>query len=160
MTTVTQRKLVLDDTPALVLADVSTARRDLVGHDEDDILALIEEGFLLFAWNIAIGTTRDIRILPDCIDHYRRTLGHRQYPRTDAQVIDAMLARGCAAGDKPFMRSTTLRMLLNCSSTHIINLIQDNSLSVVPHTTWGQGPSGAALVTVDSIRSFLIHRRL
>ena len=86
-----QRKLVLDDRPTLALATVETARLQLVGHDEDDIKALWEEGMILYAWNIGLGEAIEARLLPDSIAHYQRTLGSRPDPTTPAQVIAALL---------------------------------------------------------------------
>ena len=155
----TQRKLVLDDAPTLALSTVETARHDIPGHDEDDIKALWEEGHLLYAWNIALGTAIEARILPDCIAHYKRTLGSRTYPRTDDQVTADLLG-AMHATNKPCITVRTLRLLLNCSGTQLYNLIDAKILKVQPGTTWSPGPNGSALVTVESFKQFLITRRL
>lgn len=153
----TQRKLILDDV-SLVLATVETARHQLPGHDEDDIIALIEEGDLLYAWNIGLGGSREVRIFPDCLTHYRTSPGKAwKFPKTETQVIADLLGVNV---EKPFIRSSTLRLILNCSSTHIINLVQSQSLRVLPNTTWGRGPSGSALITTTSLKQFLVERRL
>jgi hypothetical protein len=152
-----QRKLPLDETPALVLADVAAARMALPGHDEDDILAMIEDGQLAYAWNIGLGTAREIRIYPPCVEHYRRTGGSRQFNPAEPAVLAELLSRN---GEKPFIKSSVLRLILNCGSTHLINLIEAKALRVVPNTTWGTGPNGAALVTIDSLKTFLQTRRL
>lgn len=152
-----QRKLVLDDSPALVLATVSDARAALPGHDEDDILALIEDGSLPFAWDIALRpgkSAREFRLYPACVEHYRRTGGSRPYP--DAARFDAVIVRllGHHAG-KPFLTSNTLRLLLNCGPTHIINLIDAGALKQMPGTVYRRGPNGAALVESYSFVRFL-----
>lgn len=154
-----QRKLVLDDKPSVVLATVETARQLLVGHDEDDILSLIEEGFLAYAWNIALSThaARDPRIFPDCIAWYARTMGKGTYTRTDDQVLAELLKTN---GDKPFIKGTTVRLILNCSSTHLINLVEAKQLALQPGTSYQRGPTGTPLVTVASFRQFLRSRRL
>lgn len=153
-----QRKIPLDDPPAIVLADVGTARQQLRGLDEDDILALIEDGELSWAWNIGLGESRCIRIYPACIEHYRTTGGSRPQAVVDLDlVITTLLAQHRG---KPFIKSTTLALILNCGSTHIINLIAAKALSVVPNTTWGTGPNGAALIAPQSFKQFLITRRL
>lgn len=162
----TQRKLVLDDQPTLVLAGIDTARLYLAGHDEDDVLCLIEEGFIAHAWNIALSnsdeTRREIRIWPDCITWYSRTQGKGQYPKTEAQVFDQLFAHRQSElpAAQRHITSTRLRLILNCSSTHIISLIESKQLSVLPGTSWSTGPNGAALVTLNSITAFLKSRRL
>jgi hypothetical protein len=168
-----QRKLVLDDSPTLVLATVEVARLHLPGRDEDDIAALIDDGFLA-AWDISTAghrpsgdegqKRREVRLFPDCIAWYARTRGKSPYPKTESQILSELLAPTRSAlapnGEKPFMPSTKLRLLLNCSSTLIIELILAKQLSVVPGTSWTTGPNGAAQITISSITSFLKSRRL
>ena len=154
-----QRKLVLNDRPTLALATVETARQALPGHDEDDIKALWEEGFLLYAWNIGLGEAIEARILPDCIEHYQRTLGSRPDPRTETQVTAALL-KAMRVEHKPYVPVSAVRLLLNCSSTQVYNLIEAKLLKVQPGTTWTTGPNGSALVSVESFKTFLQTRRL
>lgn len=155
-----QRKFVLDDRPAIVLATIDAARHSLPGHDEDDIISLIEEGFLAFGWNIALrekDAAREVRIFPDCMAWYSRSLGNGSYERTTDDVLAALLKQN---GDKPFIRGSVLRLILNCSSTHLIRLVDAKLLSLLPDTDYGRGPSGTPMVTVASVRSFLKARRM
>jgi hypothetical protein len=158
-TTPGQRKLVLDDRPTLALATVETARQILPGHDEDDIKALWEEGLLLYAWNIGLGTAIEARILPDSIDHYKRTHGDQDDPRTEPQVITSLF-RAMRVEHKPTVEASAVRLLLNCSSTQVYNLIAANLLKIQPGTTWTRGPNGSALITLDTFQTFLRTRRL
>lgn len=155
-----QRKLVLDDLPTLALATIETARHALPGHDEDDIIALIEEGFIAFAWNIALSTSaaREIRIWPACIDHYKRNLGHRPF-EADESIVTSDLVKA-AVGDKPFATGSTLRLVLNCSSTHIINLIDHKRLAIQAGTKIERGPAGSPVITLSSLKTFLTSRRI
>jgi hypothetical protein len=150
-----QRKLVLDDAPPLSLATIETARHELPGHDEDDIVALIEEGFIAFAWNIALSTSgaRETRIWPACIDHYKRTLGRLPFDAPESVVISDLVR--AVAGDKPFVLGSKLRLALNCSSTHIINLIGSKQLILMPGVAFRRGPGGSPLITVPSLQQFL-----
>lgn len=168
-----QRKFVLPgERPTLALLTIAAARAHLPGHDEDDIVSLIEEGKLLYAWDIGLGAAREIRILPDCVDHYARTFGRQPYRQTDAQVWATLCsaihvsapcvgdpARGRAStggpcGPSTFVTSRALSLLLCCGSTHILNLIRAKSLSIVPGTTWSTGQHGAALITLQSLQTF------
>ena len=155
----TQRKLILDDRPTLALATVETARQQLPGHDEDDIKALWEEGHILYAWNIGLGEAIEARLLPDSIDHYKRTQGARPDPRTEPQVITSLL-RALRVEHKAIVCARALRLLLNCSSTQIYNLLDAKLLKIQPGTTWTTGPNGSAIITIDSFKTFLQTRRL
>jgi hypothetical protein len=160
--TTLQRKLVLDDAPTLVLATIAHARLQLPGHDEDDILALIQEGALLWSWNIALRpkvSAAEYRIWPDCITHYKATSGSRPYgqlagqPKTIEALVDQLVP------EKPFLWSTTIRLLLNCGPEHVTNLIDAKCLKCLPLTTGGalyrRGPGGAACIKRESFIQFL-----
>jgi hypothetical protein len=151
-----QRKLVLNDPPSLVLATIETARLMLPGHDEDDILSLIQEGALPWSWNIALdpaNSAREIRILPDCIDHYSRTGGSRQFGLRNLNFLIAH--RLLPEAHKPFVLSTKLRLLFNCSATHITNLVDAAILKELVGTKYRRGPNGAACITRPSAIRFL-----
>ncbi len=149
-----QRKLVLQDAPPLVLATVCEARMRLPGHDENDILAMIEEGALPFAWDIALKPgrmAREFRIWPDCIEHYARTGGTRRYARSFESALHELLGRH----GKPFITSNQVRLQLNCGPTHVINLVDAGQLKQLPGTKYKTGPNGAALVMRESYIEFL-----
>jgi hypothetical protein len=157
----TQRKMLLDDRPTLALATVETARHALPGHDEDDILALVEEGQLLYAWNIAAcgdEGRRELRIYPECIEHLKNH-PKKGYPKTEHQVA-AAIRTACKGGDKPFVTGRALRLVLNCGINLITDLLNAKALSVLPGTSWTTGPNGSALITVESLEQFLKERRV
>jgi hypothetical protein len=147
--------------------DISAARVELPGHDEDDILALIDDGLLLHAWNIATVANsekkrREIRIFPACVDYYKRTQ-KKGFPLSAGQALTQLFGRPLDVikpGEKPFVTSKRLSLLLNCGTTHIIGLIETKQLSVLPGTSWGTGPNGAALITLASIHQFFKTRAL
>lgn len=145
-----QRKLILPgETPTKVLLTVEAARVQLPGHTEDDILGLIEEGQIEWAWNIGLGETREIRIWPESLDR----LLNPKVPCC-ADPAASMLS------GKPFVRGHLLRLLWNCSSTHVCNLVRCGQLTVVPGTRWGTGPQGSPVITSPSVTAFLHARRV
>jgi hypothetical protein len=152
-----QRKLVLNDPTLLVLSTVHDARAQLPGHDEDDILALIEEGQIPWAWNIALksqNAAREIRIWPDCIAHYRNTGGQRPY-RSAEPELNRILLDG-----KPFVNGSRLKLIFNCGATHIINLVDSKQLRVMPGTKYHRGPNGSPAIEAQSLLNFLNSRLL
>ncbi len=168
MPTALQCRLSLKYERAPALVGVETARFLLADYDvdEDAILRLIDDGVILHAWNIAltvglikenVPVRREIRIWPDCLKWFCETNGRGEYKRTEGQVLDELFSRFAvrpARHEEHHIRSTRLRRLLNCGSTHITNLIESKSLAVLPGTSWSTGPNGAALVTLSSIVSF------
>jgi hypothetical protein len=163
-----QRKLRLDDSPSLVLATISDARRALPGHDEDDITLLIEENVLL-AWDISLrpgDTARELRILPHTIDRYARA-GSKSFSVTSVISCkkSGSLSNPFSATwpslllgrhqDKPFLFATTIRLLLNCGATHVTNLVDAGSLVQLTGTEYRRGPNGAACIERGSFLTFL-----
>lgn len=152
-----QRKLVLNDKPRVILATIETARQSIPGHDEDDIVALIEEGFLPCAWNIALDPrvmARELRILPACIEHYAATNGSHPFPDVRSSLSNLL-----KLPDQPFIRANLVRLVLNCSSTHLINLIDAKLLKQVAGTQYRRGPNGDAILDTASLIKFLDSRQ-
>jgi len=150
--------MMLGDTPLLILATVEDARRQLPGHDEDDILALIEEGRIDHAWNIAVhlDTAREIRIWPDSITRaLQPSTCNLQPVRSPVESIMHI-----ATGDKPFARGKILALVFNCSRSHIINLVEARQLAMQPGTSYERGPNGTPLITLSSLKHFLTSRRI
>ena len=146
--------------PGMVLATVCAARYVLPGLDENAILALVEEGQLLYAWNIGLGAAREMRIYPPCLTHYACTAGARPFPETDDQVIAAMLGTLHVTTSAAWVTGRMLSLLFNCGSTQIINMLDARLLKLLPGTGWKTGPNGSPHITVDSLKQFLITRRL
>jgi hypothetical protein len=146
-----------DEKPTEVLWEISTARTHLLGENEDSILELIEVGFVLWAWNIGRIGSREVRIWPSSVGHYKVTWGSRLETTTEAQILTAIHA---ALGGKPFTTGDRLRLVLNCSSSHVTNLLKAKLLTPVPGTKWGPGPTGSAIITWASVEQFLKSRRL
>ncbi len=147
-----QRKLPLRDPSLRVLLDTAAARAKLPNFDEDDVLALVEDGQLL-AWDISSRpgvTARCLRIFPDSVDFYSKTNGSRPHPF--AATWPALLLSN---DNKPFLHSPRIAILLNCGPQHITDLIDDHQLAQVPGTSYRRGPTGAACITKQSFLQFL-----
>ena len=146
--------------PGMVLASVSAARYVLPGLDENAILALVEDGQLLYAWNLGLGAARDMRIYPPCLVHYARTAGARPFPDTEDEVSAALLGTLHVTTSTAWVTGRMLSLLFNCSSTQIINMLDARLLKLLPGTGWKTGPNGSPHITADSLKQFLISRRL
>jgi hypothetical protein len=150
------------------MTTVAGARDRLPGHDEDDVLALIEEtGGLTWAWSIGLSYTREIRILTKCVEHFAKT--GKGLDWTFERVLKEVL-RGYK---KPFITGTRLQIILNCSSTHIMNLLNselrtsdakhwtpNSELRIVPGTSWTTGPQGSPLIVTATFVEFLKARAM
>jgi hypothetical protein len=149
-----QTKMLLPGEKArCVMLDIKGVRSRLPGHDEDDVLALIEEdGLLPWAWNIGLGSAREIRVLASCVDHFAAT--GKRVKRPWREVLTEILF-GC---DKPFLSGKEIKLILCCSPTTVSNLLRAGELKPLAGTSWTTGPKGSALVSCESFTDFLLRR--
>lgn len=138
----------------LVLATVSEARALLPGFDEDGVKLLWEDSHLI-GWNIGLGYTTEARLWRDSIVHFATTAGKPPFPRPHDHVVEDLLR-----SNKPFLTTTQVKLMLNCGADHVLNLITEKQLSVVPGTSYHAGASGVALITLSSLRNFFSTRKL
>jgi hypothetical protein len=136
-----------------VMLDIKGVRSRLPGHDEDDVLALIEEdGLLPWAWNIGLGTAREIRVLASCVDHYAAT-GKRM--KVQWRDVLTEIFFGC---NKPYVTGKEARLILNCGSNMISRLLSAKELKPLSGTNWTTGPKGSALISCEGFAEFLTRR--
>jgi hypothetical protein len=139
------------------MTTIAGVRDRIAGLDEDDVLAQIEEtGGLAWAWNIAsdLSGAREVRVLTRCVEHFSTT--GKPLKWSFERVLDEIFA----GFDKAFLQGTRVKLMLNCSSTHVINLILAKALKTVPGTSWNTGPAGSPVITRESFVQFLNDRRL
>lgn len=158
ISTARQTKMLLPgEKTRCVMLDVNGVRARLPGHDEDDVLALIEQdGLLPWAWNIATregaNHAREIRVLANCVEHYAAT-GKRIKVSWRAVLDEIFL--GCA---KPWITGKDARLILSCSATQVSNLLDAKELLELSGTIRTTGPNGSALISCDSFVAFLTRR--
>lgn len=156
-----QRKLILDDAQLCVLLTVGGVREQLPGFDEDDVLAAVLDHTMSPAFDLGMGGRRDLRVSPSAVEFYRKTGGSRRRRISDAEMFTEVL-RGCSPHGplgQTWIAGERVRMILNCSSTHLINLIDDGELEQMPGTNYRRGPNGSAQIPLASFKG-LLKRRL
>jgi hypothetical protein len=126
----------------------------IVDKGEDQVLELIEEGKLAWAWNVALdlkrGRRRELRILPRCVADYLRG---QTCSLEWADVLRLLLPH-----DEPVILSRDIIRVLNISSTHLYNLARRKQM--VPCSTWRSGPNGCARFPAKNFVGFLKARRV
>jgi hypothetical protein len=127
----------------------------MLDRGEDEVLALVDEGFIE-GFDISSGgrTRKEARLVLKTITHFLTTGGSRPQEWSDAQLLDLVLPHG-----KPVLTGKELQRSFNCGSTHVINLITEKLLKIQPGTDWRQGPNGSPLVMRSSVEAFLKTRR-
>ncbi len=126
----------------------------LLGVDEDAVLQMVEEGRLLWAWDVAVcpqsARSKELRLLPECIEDHCTGL-HRRWQWPD---VVQLVFRGQGGNGLISARWTSL--LLNTCVSSVYSLIQSKELAIVsrPH----RGPKGSAMIRVLSLEAFLRRR--
>lgn len=165
MTAANQRKLVLDVASTCVLLTTGGVRAELTLLDEDDVLAAVLDHTLAPAFDLGLGGRRDLRVLPSALDFYRQTLGSRRRRISERELLEELLRGQKPADQRPgnsegWLAGEAVRLILNCGSTHLINLIDDGELAQMPGTSYRRGPNGSAQIPVASLKDFLKRRLL
>jgi hypothetical protein len=130
----------------------------ILQRDEDSVLELIENGLLLWAFDISNPNARtrsEIRIFRDSLRDYLEGKSRMGRPCADAPVLDYVI-KHCLPGDKPFIAASLIARNWTCSRTHINQLIDASALVQTRSAT--RGPNGSAIVTRASAEQFLTAR--
>ena len=125
----------------------------LVVKDEDQVLKLIEDGSIAWAWNVGLDTKpghkRHLRVLPAAVADYMQG---RPCELKWADVLALLLP------DAPTMLASDITRVLNVSCDHTYHLVDRKQIVACP--TRRRGPGGSARVPAKSFIQFLQTRRL
>lgn len=141
----------LTDASLCTLLDIGGVRAELPGHDEDDVLALIADGFLGVAFDIGLQSRREVRVWRKAVEFLKATGGSRRMPVDWPQAVREILC----GWDKPVIPGTRVKLILNCSATHVINLVEDKQLLLQPGTSWDVGRGNTPQITTASFKEAL-----
>lgn len=140
------------------LAGIESVKLMLVDYDEDELIALaFDELKLGPVWNIAKrkARARELRFLTSAIRRFKLNGGRRPQKISEAEILREILPQT----GKPFFSGKEIQKSLNCSSTHLMNLISERSLRTQPGRKWHSGTGGSPLITRVSFEQFLTARR-
>ena len=131
------------------------AAKGALDRDEEGVVALI--GTWLVGWDIATpgSERRERRILARSVSLAARFLERKQRPPPWIwnEVLGLVLLR--LITDQPVIAGVEIQHSLNCSSTHVMRLIESEALKLLPGTTYGKGRGHSPMVTRDSFAEFL-----
>ena len=137
---------------------------DMTNGTSDSVLLLIEDGQLEFAWDISSQgcKRREIRVWRDSLLTYlasreKEGKGESEKGRFALSPFHpGSLALFSHARET--VKTTELQRIFSASQTHVQDLIREGCL--VALTQAKPGPGGFALVTRESVVSFLVRRRI
>lgn len=131
----------------------------IADRNEDYILALVDEGILPFAWDLAgkDSKRRELRLLmtdfKEWVKNPTAWLARGADTRNHEEVIASLFPHS-----RPELRGTELQRMFSCGHSHIINLIKDGLLTATTEIL--TGPNGSPKITRLSIVQLLIARRV
>jgi hypothetical protein len=159
------------------MVDIAAVRAAL-GVNEDDVLNLIDEGHLAWAWDIATkqATKAEMRILARSVSAYQNAeQGLRGV--SNEFTFEEVAAFVLGGQHRPWLWGRELSRALNCSSEHVLNLVREGSLKLLPghmvpngqrrtganrgngEIGWRRGPGGSPCVAYESVLRFLKERK-
>ena len=127
----------------------------LIDKNEDQVLGLIEDGKLAWAFDVSLlgpkrGRSKELRVLPATVANYMRG---QACSLEWADVLRLLLPH-----DEPVILSKDITRVLNVSSTHVYHLARRKL--IVPLSTWRRGRGGCARFAAESFVKFLKSRRV
>lgn len=126
---------------------------------EDEVLAAIESGRLLWAFNIAgsAAKSRLVRVLAASVQNM--VDGKKLPPRPAAEEWQQVV-RTIFPTSAPSIPAKEIALAWSCSTTHLINLCDQRLLRLAKGTPRHSGPGGSPLVVFESAVEFLRARRV
>jgi hypothetical protein len=131
------------------------AAKGALDRDEDELVALI--GTWLIGWDIATPGSgrREWRILTRSVSLGASFLGRNERPPLWVWGDVLGLIFLPLITHRPCMTGVEVQHSLNCSSTHVMRLIESEALKLLPGTAYGKGRGRSPFVTCESFAQFL-----
>lgn len=126
--------------------------------NENRVRSLIEEGWLLWAFNIALnadGLRQWGRVLTQSVENFLAGPVGASEAESDWRTVASLIFPA-----KPAIVTCELARSLNCSREQARRLISAGQFQIVPGTRCRRGPGGAAQVVTASAVEWLRKRRL
>jgi hypothetical protein len=132
----------------------------LLDKSEDDVLNLIECGFLRWAFNIAApdAERRELRVYRESVLDYLHD-AHQQssyYAFDPDAALERVITAILPPGTQPTFTASKFARRLTCSSQHVLNLIDARVIPTM--TVRRRGPNGSPLIERFGARAFLRSR--
>lgn len=130
----------------------------ILDRNQESVLQLIEEGELLFAFNIAAAETRHRipRILWESIDDFLAGRKREFSSEGEAWAHVAPLI----FPEKEQITTRDVMRALNCSRQHAIDLIREKTFVLAPGSHCRRGPGGSPKIETASLAAWLKSRRM
>jgi hypothetical protein len=136
------------------------AVKGVLDCDEDAVMAYIADGTIEWAWDLR-GATRSerqfVRVWAQSVDRARHILAGdkpSQFDLRDPEIVHALLKHS-----KPFVKSSELQRVWNCSGDHVNDLIRTGLLATVKAKT-ELACNEASSITRETLITFMSSRRI
>lgn len=134
----------------------------VLDRNEDDVLMLIDEGHLTVAFDIASrrAARREIRVWRESILLYAANDYAAMARATDALAADLAPALDAILAPRAMehIRARELADRFTCSSTHVLQLVEEGSIT--GPAPKGRGPNSSPRIVRNSVAAFLQSRRI
>jgi hypothetical protein len=161
-----QRQLPLRDARITQRMMVVSSVRDALGVDEGTVGAMIEDGWLGWAWDIATASVvrREVRVLARCVQDVKPFAdlyeGSQPVPDVLPQYSAGQVITTIFGAERPWIWGKEFYRAFNCDSGHMINLVLEGTLKRLPRTDWRRGPGGSPAIAWASVVEFVSQRRM
>lgn len=140
------------------LVDINFATA-LLGRGRKEVMALIETGEILWAWNLNLSLEMRpfVRIYAQSIADY---LEKRPAPKIDSELQFELITRQIFQGHSKTINGVRLKRALGVGSDHVHHLWHAGLLRTAPGSRCYRGVGGSPVFELSSAVEFLSKRRL
>ena len=134
-------------------------------RSQNEVIALIEDGKLRYAWNIASRASghREIRILTQSLVEFQSSQRlppvppDEEFQRVVKLIFPAVSYKNGVAAS---VCATTITKRFSAGSQHVLALADEGSLRFVKDAVRRRGPNGSPAIEFASVVQFLKQRRM
>jgi hypothetical protein len=127
---------------------------------ENEVLALIEEGELLWAFDVRTPAAArpSVRVLYQSVEDY--LAGNRPSGTVASEEAEWQQVASLVFPDKPTIVNCELAGLLNCGRQHVMDLVHAKQFRLLPGTRFHPGRNGSPQIVTASAKEWLQKRRM
>ena len=127
-------------------------------RSENEVLALIEEGSLLWAFDIR--EPKAVRTAPRVLSQSVKEFLSGHCSSADDEVTEWQNVAKMIFPNQPTIVTCELARLLNCGRQHAMNLLYARQFKVAPGSHIRRGPGGSPWIEIASVKEWLRKRRM
>lgn len=137
------------------IVSVATALALTDAARQEEVIEMIEDGRIGWAWNVGRGRCREVRILAESINVYLAGDQAANSQPEFNQVLDLIFPEQRAE-----LRAVEIAQAFSIGTDQVFGLHRDGCFILIKGSPWCSGPDGSPRFQFSSVVDFLKNRRI